>query len=150
MAGAAQTALVYGDRILRNRSGRHMQVRAGKAYMQPMKIFSQPSVNGPSETEDILHNPAGMFHFAAYRGFAVFNRPLSGREYERFHCSHDYRGDRVTMLKHRLLTRKTKQSVFCSEPVTAPFGYEVYRQDDVAKVNVPEGCFVEPGKVFSE
>lgn len=28
--------------------------------------------------------------------------------------------------------------------------YEVYRQEDIAKVNVLEGCFIELGKVFSE
>lgn len=28
--------------------------------------------------------------------------------------------------------------------------YEIYRREDVAKVNVLEGCFIELGKVFSE
>lgn len=28
--------------------------------------------------------------------------------------------------------------------------HEVYRQEDVAKVNVLDGCFIELGKVFSE
>ena len=44
--------------------------------MQPIEIFSQPSVNRLSETEDILHDPVGVFYFAAYSGFAVLNIPL--------------------------------------------------------------------------
>ena len=58
------------------RPGKHIQVCAGKEYMQSVEIFSQPSVNCLSETEDILHDPVGVFHFAAYSGFAVLHIPL--------------------------------------------------------------------------
>ncbi len=53
-------------------------IKAGKsqANRQRYKIFSQTPVNGLSKTENVLHNPVGMLHLAAYGRFSVFNIPL--------------------------------------------------------------------------
>jgi hypothetical protein len=51
-----------------------------KSPFSRLKFFAQPSVNGPSETEDILCDPIGVFRFAAYSGFVVLNMsfPVNG------------------------------------------------------------------------
>lgn len=44
--------------------------------MQSVEIFTQSSINCLSKTKDIFHDSVGVFHLAAYSGFAVFNVPL--------------------------------------------------------------------------